>query len=199
VDFAVGCGYKYLNGGPGAPAFLYVARRHQRLAHNAISGWIGHAEPFAFNDQYKPAMGIRRFLSGTPSIIANAVLEVGLDLVLEAGIEHLAAKSRRLAEYFIALIESRCFGFGLNLVSPREPERRGSHVSYSHAYAYEIMQALISENVVGDFRAPDVGRFGFAPLYIGFEDLWIAVERLLKILETEQWRSPQYAVRTAVT
>jgi kynureninase len=199
ADFAVGCGYKYLNGGPGAPSFLYVARRHHERALNPISGWHGHDAPFAFTDDYVAARGIRRFLAGTPSIIATTALEVGVDLLLEAGIERIAAKSRQLADFFIELVESLCAGHGLTLVSPRQSDRRGSHVSFSHPHGYEIVQALISLSVIGDFRAPDVMRFGLTPLYTRFEDVWIAATRLRDVLTTEAWRDARFAVRAAVT
>jgi len=199
ADFAVGCGYKYLNGGPGAPAFLYVARRHQAHAMNAISGWQGHARPFDLIDQYVPAPGIRRFLTGTPSIIANCALEVGVDLLIEAGIERIAQKARQLGDFFIALVESSCAGYGLKLASPRRAGERGSHVSFLHPHGFEIMQALIAASVIGDFRAPDAIRFGFAPLYTRFEDVWIAVESLAQVLRDESWREPRFAVRSAVT
>ena len=199
ADFAVGCGYKYLNGGPGAPAFLYVAQRHHAEAVNAISAWMGHANPFDFGDEHVAAPGIRRFLSGTPSIIANSILEAGVELILEAGIERLAEKSRRLSSLFVELVESKCAGHGLTLVSPRRAEDRGSHVAFSLPHGYEIMQALIHESVIGDFRAPDVMRFGFAPLYTSFEDVWVAAHTLRDILKHEKWRDPRYAVRAAVT
>jgi kynureninase len=199
ADFAVGCGYKYLNGGPGAPAFLYVARRHHARALNAISGWHGHACPFDFTDQYVPAPGIRRFLAGTPSIIANSALEVGVDLLLEAGIDRIVEKSRQLGDFFISLVEASCAGHGLILVSPRCAQLRGSHVSFEHAHGYEIMQALISDSVIGDYRAPDVMRFGFTPLYTRFEDIWIAAQKLRDVLEDRRWLEPRYAIRAAVT
>jgi kynureninase len=199
ADFAVGCGYKYLNGGPGAPAFLYVARRHHERATNAISGWHGHARPFDFVDEYVPAPGIRRFLAGTPSIIANSALEVGVDLILAAGVERIVEKARQLGDFFIALVEASCAGRGLSLVSPRSAHLRGSHVSFAHAHGYEIMQALIEASVIGDFRAPDVIRFGFTPLYTRFEDLWIGAQKLREVLEDGRWREPRYAVRAAVT
>jgi kynureninase len=199
ADFAVGCGYKYLNGGPGAPAFLYVAQRHQAHAMNAISGWMGHACPFQFIDQYEPATGIRRFLAGTPSIIANAALEVSVDLLIEAGIERVADKARQLGDFFIALVESSCAGYGLSLATPKRADQRGSHVSLSHPHSFEIIQALRAASVIGDFRAPDVMRFGFAPLYTSFEDVWIAVERLAQVLCDERWREARFAVRSAVT
>jgi kynureninase len=199
ADFAVGCGYKFLNGGPGAPAFLYVASRHHASASNAISGWHGHARPFDFIDDYIAAPGIRRFLAGTPSIIANSALETGVDLVREAGVERLAAKSRELSEFFIALVEKGCHGYGLELVSPRPVAQRGSHVSFAHPNGYEIMQALIDRSVIGDFRAPDVIRFGFTPLYTSFEDVWIAANELRLILAEQRWQEPRFAVRAAVT
>jgi kynureninase len=199
ADFAVGCGYKYLNGGPGAPAFLYVARRHHARALNAISGWHGHARPFDFADKYDPAPGIRRFLAGTPSIIANCALEVGVDLLLEAGIERIVEKAGQLSDFFIALVEASCAGQHLALVSPRAGEPRGSHVSFAHAHGYEIMQALIGESVIGDFRAPNVMRFGFTPLYTRFEDVWIGAQKLSDVLKSERWLEPRYAVRAAVT
>lgn len=198
-DFAVGCGYKYLNGGPGAPSFLYVASRHHERACNPISGWHGHDAPFDFVDEYVAARGIRRFLAGTPSIIANAALETGIDLTLEAGIGRIVAKSRALAEYFVALVESECAGHGLTLVSPRQADRRGSHVSFAHPHGYEIMQALIARAVIGDFRAPDVMRFGLTPLYTRFEDVWHAVRTLKDVLATEAWRDARFAVRSTVT
>jgi kynureninase len=199
ADFAVGCGYKYLNGGPGAPAFLYVASRHHASANNAISGWHGHARPFDFTDDYVAAPGIRRFLAGTPSIIANSALETGVDIVREAGVERLALKSRQLSEFFIALVETGCRGYGLELVSPRPVALRGSHVSFAHSHGYEIMQALIDRSVIGDFRAPNVIRFGFTPLYTSFEDVWLAANELRLILAEGRWQDPRFAVRAAVT
>lgn len=199
ADFAVGCGYKYLNGGPGAPAFLYVANRHQDRALNPISGWLGHAQPFEFSDHYANAPGIRRFLSGTPPVLANSALDVGLDLLLQAGMDRLVEKSRQLTQYFISLVEASCGGLGLQLVSPRAAEQRGSHVSFSHPHGYEIVQALIADSVVGDFRAPDILRFGFTPLYTSFEDVWTAVDKLRTVLQNETWREPRFAERATVT
>lgn len=198
ADFAAGCGYKYLNGGPAAPAYLYVAQRHQSRATNAISGWLGHARPFDFVDQYEPATGIRRFLSGACSVIACRALEVGVDLLLEAGMDRVREKSRRLSALFIELVESECDGYGLKLVSPRQADWRGSQASYSHPHGFEIMQALISDSIIGDFRAPDVLRFGFTPLYTSFEDVFTAVARLRTILREERWKDPVYAVRGSV-
>ncbi len=199
ADFAVGCGYKYLNGGPGAPSFLYVAARHHELACNPISGWLGHRAPFEFSDAYAPSPGIRRFLAGTPSIIANAALEVGVDLVLEAGVARLEQKAQRLADFLIKLVESLCGGYGLELVSPRQAGRRGSHVSFAHPHGYEIVQALIAQSVIGDFRAPNVMRFGLTPLYTRFEDVWLAAQRLQDVLSSESWRDARFAERATVT
>jgi kynureninase len=199
ADFAVGCGYKYLNGGPGAPAYLFVARRHQAAAVSPIAGWLGHARPFEFIDDYAPAPGIGRFLAGTPSILGIAALEVGVDLMLMADSNCLVDKSRSLSEGFIALVESRCAGQGLELVSPREPGARGSHVAYRHAHAYAVIQALIGRGVIGDFRAPDLMRFGFAALYNRHADSWHAVEALRDVLQTAAWDRPAFHQRLDVT
>ena len=168
ADLAVGCGYKFLNGGPGAPAFLYVAERHQARLESPLRGWLGHARPFAFDDAYAPAPGIARFLCGTPSILATSALEVGVDLHLEADMRQVAEKSRRLAELFLDLVADRCAGFGITPVGPARGAPRGSHVSFRHPEAYAIVQALIARGVIGDFRAPDVMRFGLTPLYLRY-------------------------------
>ncbi|MBV8211049.1 MAG: kynureninase, partial [Burkholderiaceae bacterium] len=178
ADFAVGCGYKYLNGGPGAPAYLFVARRHQASAVSPITGWLGHARPFDFVDDYAPAPGISRFLAGTHPILAIAALEVGVDLMLATDPQLRLDKSRRLSELFVALVESRCAGLGLELASPRDPHARGSHVVLRHPQSHAVMHALIDRGVIGDFRASDLMRFGFAPLYNRYMDLWHAVEIL---------------------
>lgn len=199
ADLAVGCGYKYLNGGPGAPAFVYVAERLQGQLASPITGWMGHAAPFEFDDAYAPGQGIKRFVSGTPPVLALAALEVGVDLMLEADREALAAKSRRLCSLFIDLVERDCPGMGLTLATPSDPEARGSHVSFAHENGYEIMQALIARGVIGDFRAPDILRFGFTPLYVGYVDVWNAVQVLREVLATRAWDSEVYRVRAAVT
>ena len=199
ADFAVGCGYKYMNGGPGAPAFLFVALRHQARASNPVSGWMGHARAFDFTDDYVPAPGIQRFLAGTPSILAVAVLEVGVEMLLGAGMDRLEAKAHRLADFFIALVDATLPAHGLTLVSPRDSVRRGSHVAYAHPHGYEIMQALIASSVVGDFRAPDIMRFGFTPLYTRFEDVWRAVDTLREVLNGGRWKDPRFAARLGVT
>lgn len=199
ADFAVGCGYKYINGGPGAPAFIYVASRHQQAFSQPLSGWMGHAVPFAFGTDYQPAEGISRYLCGTPSILAMTSLEVSLDLILSADMEALLAKSRALTGLFIDLVEARCQAFGFELITPRDPAKRGSQVSFAHPEGYAIMQALIAHGVIGDFRAPDVVRFGFAPLYIGFTDVYDAVEILHDIMAKRLWDKEEFKTRNAVT
>lgn len=206
ADFAVGCGYKYLNGGPGAPAFVFAAQRHLgRLAADPfaqpLSGWLGHRAPFAFDPGYAPATGIERFAVGTPSILALAALDCGVDTVRAAGIDALRAKSVALSDLFIRLVDQRCDGFDLALVTPRDPARRGSQVGYAHPQAWPVMQALIAADpaVIGDFRAPDILRFGFAPLYVRFVDVWDAVEALREILASGRHREARYQARQAVT
>lgn len=199
VDFAVGCGYKYLNGGPGAPAFVFVAQRRQDQVRSPLWGWLGHAEPFAFELTYRPAEGIGRFLCGTPPVISLAALEVGVDMLLEADIHAVRHKSVKLGQLFIQLVEQELAPFGFELASPRDPERRGSQVSLRHPEGYPIMQALISRGVIGDFRAPDILRFGFAPLYVRYADVWDTVSVLRDIMETEAWNCAEFRVREKVT
>jgi kynureninase len=199
VDLAVGCGYKYLNGGPGAPAFLYVAERWQDGARQPISGWFGHRDPFAFEPLYRPATGIDRFQAGTPPILSLNALEVGVDLLGEVDLAAVQTKARRLGDCFISLVEERCAGFGLTLASPRESERRGAQVAFRHADGYPVMQALIARGVIGDFRAPDLIRFGFAPFYLRFVDLWDAVEILRQVLQEGAWDRPEFKQRASVT
>lgn len=199
ADMAVGCGYKYLNGGPGAPAFLYVAERLQAELASPLSGWMGHAAPFAFEPGYRPAHGIDRFLCGTPSVLAMAALERGIAL-FEA-VEHGAvfAKGRALGDYYIALMDVRCADAGFTLASPRDAMQRGSHVSYTHARAWPICRALAARKVVGDFRAPDALRMGFAPLYTSFADVWRAVDALAAIMASGEWDDARFHARAAVT
>ena len=197
ADFAVGCGYKYLNGGPGAPAFLYVARRHQAAFTQPLSGWLGHAAPFAFEAEYRAAEGIGRYLCGTPPILALAALEVGVELVAAAGMGALREKSVGLTSLFAARITERCPG--LAAASPADAAHRGSQFCLRHPEAYALMQALIERGVIGDFRTPDILRFGFAPLYVRFADVWDAVELLAEVLETGAWRRPEFQTRKAVT
>jgi kynureninase len=199
AELAVGCGYKYLNGGPGAPAFLYVAEHLHEELRPALRGWMGHAAPFAFTDHYEPAPGIARFLAGTPPMLSLLALESGVESFDGADMDAVWAKSIRLFELFLAQVEERCTGHGLECISPREPERRGSHISFRHPHAFELCQALIADGVIGDFRAPDVIRFGLTPLYLGFQDILEAVERMAAILATGRWREPRFAVRGKVT
>jgi kynureninase len=197
-DLAVGCGYKYLNGGPGAPAFLFVARRLQDELQSPLQGWMGHAEPFAFDDNYRPAGGILKFLTGTPSILALAALEAGLGTFSGIDMRDVAAKSRQLSQLFIDKVETRC-GSEVRLASPRDPAARASHAVFAHPEAYAVMQALIARGVIGDFRPPDHMRFGFAPLYNSFADMVRAAEILADILATRQWDQPRFKERAKVT
>ena len=199
ADFAVGCGYKYLNGGPGAPAWLYVARRHQDRVSPVLSGWFGHARPFDFTDDYQPAVGIARFLCGTPPVLGLAALECGVDLMLEADMAQIRAKSVALGELFVADMAPLCERFGFTLASPADPAARGSQIAYAHPEAYAIVQALIARGVIGDFRAPDILRFGLTPLYLRFADVERAVAILGEIMEARAWDRPEYRVRAAVT
>lgn len=199
ADFAVGCGYKYLNGGPGAPAFTFVARRHQEKVFPALSGWLGHKSPFAFTDDYQPAPGIDRFQCGTPGILGCAALEVGVDLICEADMEEIRRKSSALGDLFIELVEQQCGTYGFRPACPALAAERGSQVSFHHPEGYAIMQALIDRGVIGDFRAPDILRFGFAPLYNSYGDVRRAVEILSDIMATESWNQDRFKQRAAVT
>jgi kynureninase len=199
ADFAVGCGYKYLNGGPGAPAFVYVAERWQGSAEQPLFGWMGHDAPFAFDLDYRPRPGIARFLVGTPPILSLTALEAGLDLFADVALDALRRKSGALGDLFIALVAQELASSGLALASPRLAAERGSQVSYQHPEGYPIMQALIARGVIGDFRAPDILRFGFAPLYVSFTDIWNAVAQLVAVMEGQEWRKPEFRRRAAVT
>lgn len=199
VDLAVGCGYKYLNGGPGAPSFLFVAERHLPTMRSPLTGWMGHREPFAFKHDYAPADGVDRFLCGTPPLLSLLTLESGIDILLEVDMTIVERKSHLMGDFFIAAVEQECSGHGLILASPREAQARGSHISFAHPEAYSIMQALIGRAVIGDFRAPDIVRFGLTPLYLSFEELWSAVEILRDVLERETWRSQASLPRARVT
>ncbi|UCD36763.1 MAG: kynureninase [Fidelibacterota bacterium] len=199
VDLAVGCSYKYLNGGPGAPAFLYIRQDLQEKIQSPVWGWFGHQEPFEFDPVYQPAEGIRRFLVGTPPILSLLALEPALDLIMEAGIERIRRKSERLTEYLIGLVAERLEPLGFAQMSPREATRRGSHVSVRHPEAYRINRALIEElNVLPDFREPDLLRLGLAPLYTSFAEVWEATDRICRIVAQERYQSYPVA-RTSVT
>jgi kynureninase len=197
ADFAVGCTYKYLNGGPGAPAFIYVAPRHAERALPVLSGWMGHAAPFAFDPDYRPGHGIERMRVGTPPILALAALDAALDVWDGVDMTDLRRASIALSELFIAEVEARCPE--LVLGSPRDPAQRGSQVSFLHDQGYAIMQALIARGVIGDFRAPDVMRFGFTPLYLSADDVRAAVGVLAEVLAQRLWDRPEYHTRAAVT
>lgn len=185
VDLAIGCSYKYLNGGPGAPAFLFVRRDLQDQIENPIAGWMGQKNPFDFELTYRPTTGLRRLLSGTPPILSLAASETGIDVLLEAGIDRVRAKSVQQSEYFISLYEANLSSLGFILKSPRDPSQRGSHVTLGHPEGWRISQALIKEkSVIPDFRRPDNIRLGFAPLYNSFADVYFAAERLREVVET---------------
>jgi kynureninase len=197
VDFAAGCTYKYLNGGPGAPAFIYVAPRHAERVRPSLSGWMGHEAPFAFDLDYRPAPGIERMRVGTPPVIALAALEAALDVWEDVDMKDVRQRSIELTERFIAAVERDCPG--LVLGSPRDPAMRGSQVSFHHPHAYAVMQALIARGVIGDFRAPDVMRFGFTPLFIGEAEVDAAVATLASVLADGSWDRPEFHRRAAVT
>lgn len=197
ADFAVGCGYKYLCGGPGAPAFAFVAERHQADLQQPLTGWFGHAAPFAFTDDYAGAPGIDRLQCGTPPVLGLAALEVGVDLIAEIGVARLYGKSQALSEFFLESLMAH--DVHLDLVSPPRSTERGSQLSFRHAEAYAICQALIARGVIGDFRAPDVLRLGFAPAYLSFADIAAAVRHLAEVLATGEWQRPEFNQRAAVT
>jgi kynureninase len=197
ADLAVGCGYKYLCGGPGAPAFAYVAERHHAGLAQPLTGWFGHAAPFAFTDDYAPARGIDQLQCGTPPILGLAALEVGVDLIAGIGVERLYAKSQALSEFMLECLTM--LGVELELASPASSDARGSHLSFRHPHAYAICQALIARGVIGDFRDPDVLRLGFAPAYLSFADIAAAARHLAEVLGSGEWQRPEFAERAAVT
>jgi kynureninase len=198
VDFAAGCGYKYLNGGPGSPAFLYVRTAWQDFLNNPLPGWLGHARPFDFEPTFDAASGIRKFMTSSPSIIALAALDGALDVFDNVSMSDVRTKSLALTDLFLDLIDARLAGV-FEVVTPREHAQRGSQVALAHPEAYGIVQALIARGVVGDFRAPDVARFGFTPLYLRFVDVYDAVEILVDVLESRAHQDPAFAVRNPVT
>jgi kynureninase len=199
VDFAVGCGYKYFNGGPGAPAFLFAARRHHAGMQQPLSGWLGHASPFAFASAYEPAQGIKRMITGTPPVISMAVLDTAVGIIADAGIDRLRAKSMQMTDLLIALVAQECAGNGLDLASPADAEKRGSHVIFAHPDGYAIVQALKARGVIGDFRAPHFVRLGIAPLYLSYVELWDAVQRLKLVMQNKEWTAERFRTRAAVT
>ena len=199
ADLAIGCGYKYLNGGPGAPAFLYVRRDLQDRIRPPLAGWMGHREPFAFVPDYAPAEGILRNLCGTPPVLAMVALDAALDLWTEVDLTALRAKSVALADLLIALVEEQGSSLGLTLATTRDAEQRGSQVSFAHPEGYAVMQALIARGVIGDYRAPDLIRFGFTPLYLRFVDVFDAVAILAAILRDRLWDRSEFKRRAKVT
>jgi kynureninase len=198
VDFAAGCGYKYLNGGPGSPAFLYVRSSWQGILENPFPGWMGHARPFDFELAYEPAEGMQAFVTSSPSIIALAAMEGALSVWDRASMDQVRTKSLAMTDLFIALVEKRLPGV-FELVTPREHAKRGSQVALRHADGYAVIQSLIERGVIGDFRAPDICRFGFAPLYLRYVDVFDAVEHIAQVMTSETFLDPRFAVRNAVT
>ena len=199
VDLAIGCGYKYLNGGPGAPAYVFVATGLQEQLRNPIAGWMGHAAPFAFEPDYRPADGISRQLAGTPPMLSLLALEVAIDIWLSVDQQEARRKSMALGDLFIRLVDETCRDLGVEVASPREAKRRGSQVSLRHREGYRVMRALIDRGVIGDFRTPDLMRFGFAPLYTRYVDVFDAVRCLREVLASRAWQRPEYATRLTVT
>jgi kynureninase len=199
ADFAVGCTYKYLNGGPGAPAFVFAARRHHGKFTQPLTGWWGHANPFAFDRSFRPSGGIRRMLCGTQPILSMRALAGALEVWDDVELDQVREKSLRLTDLFIALVADGCAPFGVTLATPRERTMRGSQVSLRHPHGYEIMQALIDQGVIGDFRSPDFMRFGFAPLYLSYTDVYAAATILHDILANSTWRAAPFANRGRVT
>ncbi|RJT36174.1 kynureninase [Mesorhizobium waimense] len=199
ADFAVGCTYKYLNGGPGSPAFIYAAERHHADVQQPLSGWWSHARPFAFEQAYAAGTGIRRFLCGTQPVLSMRTLKGALDIWNDVDLAAVRKKSVTLANLFIELVEAKCGAYGLTLESTRDSARRGSQISFLHEHGYQIMRALIERGVIGDFRAPSTIRFGFTPLYVGYADVWHAVEVLEDILRSGAWKEARFAVKSAVT
>lgn len=193
VDFAVGCTYKYLNGGPGAPAFVYVAQKHLASVRQPLSGWMGHKAPFEFSPEYVASDGIEKFLSGTPSVISMSVLDAALDVFDGVSVQQLREKSLALGELFITLTEQARGLSVLKLGSPVNHVERGAQLAWHHPQAFEICQALIANGVIADFRAPDILRLGFSPLYLRYEDIWHSAQVLRKVIEEESWRSPEYS------
>ena len=199
ADFAVGCGYKYLNGGPGSPAFLYVAKRHQAAVKQPLSGWMGHAKPFAFDAKYQRANNINQYLCGTPSVIAMSALDAALDVWQDVDISKIREKSIALADVFIKLVQTHSCLRDLHLCSTENSSQRGSQLAFSHTDAFAICQALIEKGVIADFRAPNILRFGFTPLYTSFEDIYQAVTILAEVVKTQLYTQPRFNLAGKVT
>lgn len=199
IDMAVGCGYKYLNGGPGAPAFLYLAKRHHAAARQPITGWFGHEQPFAFEPAYQPAAGIRRFQAGTPPILSLVALREGIRIAAEAPLDQVREKAKSLTTSFLGLVEAELGDQGFALLSPRDAEKRGAQIALAHPDAYAITQALIARGVIPDYREPNSVRFGFAPLYLRHTDIEEAVSRLAAIMCERAYDQPAFRARAKVT
>ncbi|MDP3516884.1 MAG: kynureninase [Pseudohongiella sp.] len=199
VDFAVGCTYKYLNAGPGAPAFLYVAKRHLSHVNQALCGWMGHQSPFQFSSEYEGAPGIEKFLTGTPPVISMSALDAALDVFDKVDLLEVRHKTKRLTDLFITLAAQTPALDVLSLASPTDADQRGAQLAWRHANAYAICQALIAEGVIGDFRAPDILRLGFSPLYLRYEDVWHSVKVLATIMETGRWQNKKFSQTSKVT
>jgi kynureninase len=199
ADFAVGCGYKYLNGGPGAPAFLFAARRHHDHMANPLSGWLGHAAPFEFGSRYRPAPGIARMITGTPPVVSMALLEAAVGIIADAGMQRLRAKSIDMTSLLVDLIAQECAGADLVLASPPDAAQRGSHVIFAHPDGYAIVQALKARGVIGDFRAPHFVRLGVAPITLSYADLWNGVQQIKAVMQAREWDQDQFRTRAAVT
>ncbi|NVZ15701.1 MULTISPECIES: kynureninase [unclassified Pseudomonas] len=199
ADYAIGCTYKYLNGGPGSQAFVWVNPALVDVVTQPLSGWFGHTRQFAMESRYAPSQGIARYLCGTQPITSLAMVECGLDIFAQTDMASLRSKSLALTDLFIELVESRCAAHDMTLITPREHARRGSHVSFEHPEGYAVIQALIARGVIGDYREPRIMRFGFTPLYTSFAEVWDAVEILGEILDQRTWDQPQFKVRHSVT
>ncbi|MFC5698651.1 kynureninase [Pseudomonas sp. GCM10022186] len=199
ADYAIGCTYKYLNGGPGSPAFVWVSPALRDQVWQPLSGWWGHARQFGMESRYEPAPGIGRYLCGTQPITSMALVECGLDIFARTDMQALRRKSLALTDLFIELVRQRCAAHPLTLVTPLEHARRGSHVSFEHPEGYAVIQALIERGVIGDYREPRIMRFGFTPLYTSFSDVWQAVETLGEILDSGTWQQERFRVRNRVT
>lgn len=199
ADFAIGCTYKYLNGGPGSPAMLWVPEQYQTQCMQPLSGWWGHQQPFNMAPSYSPAKGIRRYLCGTQPMVSMSLIECGVDLFLQTNMHAIRTKSLQLTDLLINLVQQECADFGLEIITPKEHQHRGSHVSLRHPEGYAIVQALIQRGVIGDYREPAVIRLGVTPLYLSYTDIWQAVQHLQQVLQLKEWDQPQYHTRGQVT
>jgi kynureninase len=199
ADYAIGCTYKYLNGGPGSPAFVWVAPHLRELVWQPLTGWWGHVRQFGMEARYEPAPGIGRYLCGTQPITSLAMVECGLEAFEKTDMQALREKSLALTDLFIERVRARCGEHPLTLVTPLEHARRGSHVSFEHPEGYAVIQALIDRGVIGDYREPRIMRFGFTPLYTGFTDAWDAAEALVDVLDSDAWRAERFMTRKQVT